>query len=133
MSKRLYEVIVNMLLFFFILTAVTGVEIQGGNLAARLIIGLIFGVLMAYAGVILQFFKINVNTWSILLVSVILAFLFFFALSTGLGGIVKFGGGKLDLGIAGMVVAIADKISMLIFLAVVSALASVGLKKLGKN
>lgn len=132
MYKKVYYVIVNMLLLYFILGLVNGISVNGGNLAMNVMIGLVFGLLMAYTPEILKFFKISVNTWSSLLISIVVSFIFFFVTSSLLH-LVAFGATSTNLGFADMVLKLPDALSTLIFVSLVSALGSVGLKQLGKS
>ncbi|MBL8015094.1 MAG: hypothetical protein JNK26_02820 [Candidatus Doudnabacteria bacterium] len=131
MNTRIYEVIINLLLFYFVTSVINGVTIREGNLLSTIIVGIVFGVLMAAVPQMLGFFKINVNTWASLLLSIMLSFIFLFILSTL--GIAVFAAAVIDLGLPGLVIAINDAISSLLFLSVLIALLSVGLKQLGKK
>lgn len=131
MNTRLYEVIINLLLFYFVTSVINGVTIREGNLLSTIIVGIVFGVLMAAVPQMLGFFKINVNTWASLLLSIMLSFIFLFILSTL--GIALFTAATIDLGLPGLIITLNDGISSLLFLSVLIALFSVGLKQLGKK
>lgn len=131
MNTRIYEVIINLLLFYFLTSVVNGVAVREGNLLSTILVGVVFGVLMATVPNILQFFKITVNVWSSILIAVVLSFIFMFVLSTL--GIAVFSAATIDLGIPGLVITLNDPITSLLFLSVLSAVLSVGLKQLGKR
>lgn len=131
MNTRIYEVIINLLLFYFLTSVVNGVAVREGNLLSTILVGVVFGVLMAAVPNILQFFKITVNVWSSILIAVVLSFIFMFVLSTL--GIAVFSAATIDLGIPGLVITLNDPITSLLFLSVLSAVLSVGLKQLGKR
>ncbi len=133
MPIKIYEVIINLLIFYFLESVVNGVTIREGNLIASIILGLIFGLLMASVLRMLQFFKISVNVWSSLLLSIIVSFVFFFILYTGVGGVAIFGPSTIDFGISGLVLVLPDALSTLLFLSLISAITSVGLKQLAKR
>jgi hypothetical protein len=131
--KQAYLVLRNALIFFFIVSVVGGIAITGAALG-KILLAVFFGILMMIVPSILQFFKINVNTGSKLLMSIVLSFLFFFLLYTGLGGVTTFSAVTyLDLGLGAGSVIVMEKVGLLIFLSLVSALASVGMDRLSKG
>ncbi len=133
MLKKAYIVIVNALLFFFLVSVVNGVQINSGNVWTKSLIGALFGILMLLVPNLLQFFKISVNMWSRLLLSIVMSFIFFFFLYSGIGQISSFGPTVIDLGIGGALITIADGLGTLVFVSVLSALASVGINRLSQG
>ena len=104
---------------------------NGDSLALDVLIGLVFGAIMAYTPEVLAFFKISVNAWSSLLISIVLSFIFFFVASSLLG-VIAFGATDTNLGFADVVLQLPDALSTLIFVSLISALGSVSLKQLSK-
>jgi hypothetical protein len=133
MLKKAYIVIVNALLFFFIVSIVNGVVINAGNVWTKTVIGVLFGLLMLIVPNLLQFFKISVNMWSRLLLSIVLAFVFFFVLYSGIGGLASFGPTLIDVGLGGALIKIADGLGTLVFVTLVTALGSVGIHRLSQG
>ncbi|MCA9379473.1 hypothetical protein KC640_03525 [Candidatus Dojkabacteria bacterium] len=131
MPKKIYAALTNMLLFYFILGLVSGMSVNGDSLALDVLIGLVFGAIMAYTPEVLAFFKISVNAWSSLLISIVLSFIFFFVASSLLG-VIAFGATDTNLGFADVVLQLPDALSTLIFVSLISALGSVSLKQLSK-
>ncbi len=129
--KKVFTVVINALLFFFIVGVVSGVTIYNGTLISVIIAALIFGLLMLAVIFILKFFKINVNFWSKLLLSVVLAFVFFFMIYNGILGIGSISSSVVDFGL-GITVLRLDALGTLIFVSLVSGAASAGLDWLSK-
>jgi hypothetical protein len=131
--RNLYIIIINALLFFFVVKVVNGVIIRDGILAAVIIAALIFGALMLSVPAILKFFKMNVNIWSKILLSIVLSFIFFFMVYNGVLGIGSIGRSEISLGLGIGSALVLDSITTLIFVSVVSGLSSAGLDWLAKS
>lgn len=131
MSRRAYDIIINVLLFYFVSSILTGFLIRDNSLAVKLLLGLGFGVLMAFTPQILQFFKITVNNWSSLLLSLISGFLYFFVLRAT--GFAEFGATSIDFGLPGLMLQLNDFLSTLLFVSFVTAALSVLLKSINKG
>jgi len=130
--RNLYIVIVNALLFFFIVKVVNGVHISDGILAAVIIAALIFGGLMLSVPALLKFFKMNVNVWSKLLLSIVLSFIFFFMIYNGVLGIGSISRSEISLGLGIGSALVLDSITTLIFASLASGISSAGLDWLAK-
>ena len=132
MLRKVYVVIVNALLFFYIIAVVNGVRIRDGSLAAVILAALLFGVLMVSIVFILKFFKIIVNVSSKLLVSVVLSFIFFFLLYNGILGIGSIGSSVIDFGLGSGSIWRLDQVGTLIAVSIASGVASAALDWLSK-
>jgi hypothetical protein len=132
--KNVYTVLVNGLLFFFIITVVNGVQLTNGSLLGKIIVSLVFGLLIMFIPSILKALKINDSTGARLLLTLVISFIFFFVLYSGIGGIARVTGSTIDLGLgAGSIIALPGALETLIAVAVLSALASAGLQSLEKR
>lgn len=132
--KNLYTVLVNALLFFFIISVVNGVQLYNGSLLARVVVSLVFGLVIMVIPSILKALKINDSTGARLLLTLVLSFVFFFVLYSGVGGIARIVGSTIDLGLgAGSIIVLPGALETLIAVAVLSALASAGLQSLEKK
>ena len=125
--RKAYMVIVNALLFYFVVAIVNGVKIRGGLLIDVIVASLIFGILMASITWILKFFKITVNLPSKLLMSIVLSFVFFFLIYNGILGIGSIGASVVDFGLGGASALKFDAVGTLIFVSIVSGVGSAGL------
>jgi hypothetical protein len=130
--KNLYVVIVNALLFFFIVQIVNGIRISNGTVISTIFVGLLFGLTMMMVPIILRFFKISVTTGSRMLLALVLSFLFFFLIHTGFASIGKITGSTINFGI-GDPIKLAGSLETLMVASIVSALSSIGLQRLSEG
>ena len=131
---KLYTVIVNALLFFFIISVFNGVQLTSGTLLAKVFVSVIFGVLIMLIPNVLGILKINDSTGARLLVSLVISFLFFFVLYAQVGNLARVTASSIDLGFGpGSVISLPGAVETLIAAAVLSAFASAGLQSLSKK
>lgn len=125
--RKLFTILINLLIFFFLLGIFNNAfSIVGGDTVVnKLIIGLIFAVLMAIVPNIIKFFKVEVNTASTFLVSLLLSFIFYY-LSIYILGLISVNLTTIDLGISFIhPIDLKDRTVALLFLTAVSTLFSV--------
>ena len=127
--KNIYILIRNFLLFYFLEEIFNGISISQG-LLGKLFIAFIFGFVMMIVPNMLTFFKISVNAGSMFLMSLVLAFLFFFLLSNGLFGVARITSSSINLGLDGSPSLNLDQTGTLMLVSIVSALLSVWLDKI---
>ena len=132
--RNIYVLIRNMLLFFFLVVVFSGpLLIRNGTFLDKLLVGLLFGLFMMLIPNILKFFKLPVNSGSLILMGVIVAFVFYFV-ALYVFNFITVVGGSVDLGLGFIEpIKLQDKTVALVFLSLVSALASIGLEILGKK
>lgn len=131
--KNIFVVIVNALLFFFIASLINGIRVSGGTVLATTLVGIVFGILMASVPAILKALKISVTTGAKLLLSLVLSFLFYFLLHSGLGDVASITGSSIDLGIGTDPIVLAGSLETLVVGSIISALASVGMQRLSEG
>lgn len=131
--KEVYVTLRNMLLFFFIVAVFSGtIIVRNNTVADKVIVGLVFGLVMAFLPMILKFFKLPVNTGSLLLVGIVFSFLFYF-LGLYVIEFISITGGRVDVGISDLDFTFEDKTVALVVLSVTSAFLSIVLETLGKQ
>lgn len=131
--SKLYTIIINTLLFFFIVTVVNGVVISGGTVVGKTLAGLVFGLLIMLVPLVLKFFKITVNAASQLLLATLISFLFFFLIYIGVFPFGSIGGSVIDFGFGANSVMRIDPLGTLIFVALFSAVSSTLLQLLSER
>lgn len=132
--RNIYVLIRNMLLFFFLVVVFSGpLLIRNGTFLDKLLVGLLFGLFMMLIPNILKFFKLPVNSGTLILMGVITAFVFYFV-ALYVFNFITVVGGSVDLGL-GFIdpIKLQDKTVALVFLSLVSAVFSIGLEILGKK
>lgn len=131
--KEVYVTLRNMLLFFFIVAVFSGtIIVRNNTVADKVIVGLVFGLVMAFLPMMLKFFKLPVNTGSLLLVGIVFSFLFYF-LGLYVIEFISITGGRVDVGISDLDFTFEDKTVALVVLSVTSAVLSIVLETLGKQ
>lgn len=132
--RTVYLTLVNMLLFFFIAEIFGGaLLINRGEVIDKIVVGIIFGFFMAMVPHILKFFKLPVNGGSLFLMSLIVAFLFFF-LGLYIFNFITITGKSIALGISLLdPIVLPDRTFALVTLTLVTALSSVGLSVIDKR
>jgi hypothetical protein len=124
--KNLYVVLRNFLLFFFLVNVFSGVSITQG-LFGKVLVGLIFGVLMALVPTILAFFKLPVNFGGSFLLSLVICFIYFFLIKIQFLALGSIGGTTVNWGISGVKPWVLDDLTTLVVVSITSALLSVWL------
>ncbi len=132
MLARVYKISVNALLFYFVVDVIDGVSVSGDNLSLKVLVSLLFGFLMWAVIPILEFFKITINTWSMLLMGMVLSFGFLLVLYSGILGIGAIGPSRIDLGIINGSIIMLDTMGTLVFSAVITGASSVVMDQLQK-
>lgn len=130
--KRLYSILTNTLVFFFISSVFDSILSIGvdDTIVNKLIIGFLFGFLVSLVPNILMFFKIQINIASQFLVAFFISFLFFF-LSIYIFEFLIVNPSVLDIGIdLFSQVELTDRTVGLIFLSILSSLTAVLIKEL---
>lgn len=130
--KRLYSILTNTLVFFFISAVFDSILSIGvdDTIVNKLIIAFLFGFLVSLVPNILMFFKIQVNIASQFLVAFFISFLFFF-LSIYIFEFLIVNPSVLDIGIdLFSPVELTDRTVGLIFLSIISSLTAVLIKEL---
>lgn len=130
--KRLYSILTNTLVFFFIsavFDSILGIGVDD-TIVNKSIIAFLFGLLVSLVPNILMFFKIQVNIASQFLVAFFISFLFFF-LSIYIFEFLIVNPSILDIGIdLFSQVELTDRTVGLIFLSIISSLTAVLIKEL---
>jgi hypothetical protein len=133
--KRSFSILLNLLVFFFILGIFgSAFSITGGDTVVnRLMLGIVFAVLMSLAPNVLKFFKIDVNGWSLLIISILLAFIFFF-ISLYVLGLISVQASTINIGLTFMQpIHLQDRTIAMVFLSVSSSIISVVMDTLSKS
>jgi|GEM_PF-4971043 len=130
----LFRTILNALIFYFVVSLFKpGILIAGGeNLSANLLIGILFGLVMGSVPFILGFFKFPNSVAGNILVSLVLIFLFFFALSTGFAGLGGIAPTVISLG-AGLTFVLPTSTQTMVAATIVTAIIVVGMENLRKK
>lgn len=125
--RKLFTFLLNLLIFFFLIGIFNNAfSIVGGDTVVnKLIVGIIFATLMTIVPNVIQFFKVEVNTPTLFVVSLILSF-FFYYLSIYIVGLISVNLTSIDLGISFVApLELKDRTIALVFLTVVSTILSV--------
>jgi hypothetical protein len=131
--KFVYVTLVNMLLFFFIVTVFSGITVRGGSFLEKVWVGLLFGVFMAGVPHVLKFFKLAVSSGSLLLMGVVMSFIFFF-IGIYFLDLFNISRSTVDIGVSFIPeISLQDRTMAIVFLSLVSAIMSIGLEILGKQ
>lgn len=132
--KKAYVVIVNALLFYYLVSIFNGVAIKGNSIISVTLVGIVFGLVMMSVPSILQFFKITNTTGAKLLLSLVLSFIFFFILHSGVGNIASIGKTTINLDLTKKAeIVLNSALQTLVIVSILSAFASVGLQKLSQG
>lgn len=130
--KRLYSILTNTLVFFFVSAVfdrIMGIGVDD-TLVNKLIIAFLFGFLLSLVPNILMFFKIQINIASQFLVAFFISFLFFF-LSIYIFEFLIVNPSVLDIGIDLFTpIELTDRTVGLLFLSIVSSLIIVVMKEI---
>lgn len=138
--QKLFTVILNMLIFFF-LVVILSPNIQVGSVFGiasnsvinSVLVGLIYGILIMLVPNFLKFLKLPDNTGAMILMGVIVSFIFFFA-GIYIFGFVGVNNQPVNLGLAlTSPIILQDRTVALVFLSVVSALVSMGMGMLNNK
>lgn len=130
--KDLYLAIRNSIIFFFI-TILAGAAITlPVGFAEKIFLAIIFGSAVTLIPHILKFFKLPVNTGSLLLMSTIVTFIFFVVMSYFVI-LIQFSGRLPDLFIFFGLNASTDKLMSVVYITLISSLVIVGFDTLEKN
>lgn len=133
--RNIYVILLNMLIFFFLVGVLNpAIGVTGNNsVVSKILVGLLFGVFMMLIPNVLKFLKLPVNGGSMLLMGIIVSFLFYF-LSIYLFQLIIVQAANINLGIplVGPIV-LGDRTVALVFLSLVSAVLSIGLDAIGKK
>lgn len=127
-----YVTLRNMLLFFFLVSVFSGtILVRDNTVFDKVLVGVIFGIVMAALPAMLKFFKLPLNTGTLLLVGTIASFLFFFF---GLYVIefITITGGTVDVGISDLDFTFEDRTVALVVLSAIAAVFSVILETLSE-
>lgn len=136
--KNIFTVVLNMLLFFFIVGVLSPAItvkgfIAGTSVLNSVIIGLIFGIFMMLIPNILKFFKLPINNGSLFLMGIIVSFAFFF-LGIYLFNFISVNATSVDLGVPLLTsIRLQDRTVALVFLSIVSTALSIGMEVLNKK
>ncbi len=133
--KTVFIVLLNMLLFFF-LVGIFGnaLQVSRGTLIDKVIVGLIFGIFMAMIPSMLKFFKLPVSGGSLLLMGIIVSFVFFFLGMYIFNFIVISPKSSITFGIPFIdPINLPDRTFTLVFLSLVAAFSSIGLQLMEKG
>lgn len=138
--QKVFTVILNMLIFFF-LVVVLSPNIQVGSVFGiasnsvinSILVGLIYGTLIMLVPNFLKFLKLPDNGGAMVLMGVIVSFIFFFV-GIYVFGFVGVNYQPVDLGISTVSpIFLKDRTVALVFLSIVSAVVSVGMGMLNKR
>lgn len=131
--RELYVTLRNMLLFFFIVAVFSGtIVVRDNTVVDKILVGLAFGAVMASLPMLLKFFKLPVNTGSLLLVGIVFSFLFYF-LGLYVIEFITITGGTVDFGVSDLDYKFEDKTVALVVLSVTSAILSIVMESLSKQ
>lgn len=127
--RKVYVVLRNMLLFFFLVEVFAGaLVVNRGTVIDKILVGIVFGIFMMLIPNILKFFKMPLNSGTLMLVGVIVSFMFFFV-GIYVLQIITVAPKAVDLGIAFVQpIQLTDKTVALVFLSLVSAISSIGME-----
>lgn len=130
----LYRTTLNALIFYFIVNLFKpGIVIAGGeNLGANLLVGILFGLLVASIPFVLGFFKLPNSAAASILLSLVLIFLFFFALSTGFAGLGAIAPTVISLG-AGFTFVFPTSTQTMVAATIITSIIVVGMENLRKR
>lgn len=133
--RAVYEVVINALVFFFIVTVFNGVQLNGSStLLAKIVAAIIFGLVMLAVPNILKAMKIPDTTGARLLLGLVLSFAFFFILYTGVGSVATIGGSTIDLGLGpSSIIKLAGSLETLIAVSIATAFTSAGIYALSRR
>ncbi|CAG1022574.1 hypothetical protein DOJK_01760 [Patescibacteria group bacterium] len=132
--KKIYLIVQNILVFFFVWAIFRKTLIIGGSLFVdEFMVALLYGLLIAFTPNLLKFFKLPVNFGSLFLITLIISFLYFFVEISVLN-IINLTGQNLNLGLdfVGTIV-LEDKTYALVLLSVITSLLSVSMELLKKK
>ncbi len=134
--KKFFVVLLNMLVFFFVMNIfaptiqVKGIPGFTQNINS-ILVGLLYGFFMMLVPNILKFFKLGVQTSAIYLMSVLVSFIFFFA-SKYLLNLINLGQGNITI-IPGMTITLLDQTVTIVFLSIFTSIFSVSMIKLSSS
>ncbi|MFS8130460.1 MAG: hypothetical protein ACMG57_00625 [Candidatus Dojkabacteria bacterium] len=138
--QKIFTVILNMLIFFF-LVVVLSPNIQVGSVFGiapnsvvnSVLVGIIYGIFIMLIPNFLKFLKLPVNGGSMILMGIIVSFIFFFV-GIYIFGFVGVNNQPVNLGLALVSpIILQDRTVALVFLSIVSALVSIGMEMLNKK
>jgi hypothetical protein len=132
--RQVYSIIQNALVFFLVTEIFVGVMVVGnGSFSDKFLTAIIYGSFITIIPNLLKFMKLNVNSGSLILAGLLVALLFYI-LGFYLLGFLNFTGNTIDLGTSVIsTIKVADKTIGMIYLSVISAIASVGMDILRRN
>ena len=134
--KRIFVILLNLLVFFFVMNIFTPtIQVQGisgfTQTINSIVVGLIYGICMMMVPNILKFFKLSVQTSSMYLMSIFVSFLFFF-ISRYFFNLINLGTGNITI-IPGIIISLPDQTVTIVFLSIITAIFSVSMLKLSGN
>lgn len=131
--RNIYVVLRNMLLFFFLVAIFDGtISVNDNTVMDKVIVGVAFGFVMMLLPNALKFFKLPVNSSSLLLLGVIMSFAFYFV-GLYILEFLTITGNNVNLGLSEVNIKFEDRTVALVVLSIVSALTSVLLETMSKK
>jgi len=130
--KDLYLVVRNTIIFYFIIILAGSTLNLPASFAEKIFLGVSFGVVITLIPHILKFFKLPVNSGSILLLCIIISFIFFVAMSY-IFGLIQFTNRLPDLFLFFGVNITVDRLMSIVYMTLISSLVVVGFDSLEKN
>jgi hypothetical protein len=133
--KKLFVVIQNMLVFFFVMNILSpAIQVNGivglTQVINSVFVGILYGLFIMLVPNLIKFLKMKVQTTSLYMMTILVSFIFFFLLRYSFNLIVLKGGNVTI--IPGFVISLADQTVTIVFLSVIIALVSVSMLKLSE-
>lgn len=132
MTRAIYVVIRDTLLFLFVISLADGVIIVGDTVLSRVVVALIFGALMAALPSLIRFFKFRPTITAMLIAALVVSLAYTFALYMGIGEFTIFTGSVINWGVGAESILRIDAMGTFLFVGIVSAIAAVGLDVLSE-
>lgn len=134
--KKVFIVLLNMFIFFFIISALSPAlkvnAIPGfSGIINGVIVGLIYGVFILIVPNILKFFKISPKTGALYLMGVIVSFFFYFIMRY-IFGLIQITGGNVVL-LPGFSVSLVDSTVAIVFISLFSAVVSISMQQMANS
>jgi hypothetical protein len=133
--KKLFVVVQNMLVFFFVMNILSpAIQVNGivglTQVINSVFVGILYGLFIMLVPNLIKFLKMKVQTTSLYMMTILVSFIFFFLLRYSFNLIVLKGGNVTI--IPGFVISLADQTVTIVFLSVIIALVSVSMLKLSE-
>ncbi len=130
--KDIYLAVRNTILFYFIALLLGSSIAMPQSFSEKFFVGLFFGIAITLIPHILKFFKLPVNTGSVLLLCIIISFIFFVTASYMLS-LIDFTSKLPDLFTFMGLTASADNLMSIVYATIIASLVVVGFDTLEKN